>query len=112
MSLLVHLEGAISSSGSKKGQVEMGAAAGFLFCVMSRLVQIAFRFWFCGCSIGSFYAFLLLQRARIFGSASLTYASLAYVYVFGLPSRGEIATGERESESTDNDFFLSSWVFA
>lgn len=29
MSLLLHLEGAISSSGSKKGQVKMGAAAGF-----------------------------------------------------------------------------------
>lgn len=42
----------------------------------------------CGCSFGSVYAFLLLQRARIFGSAFM----LAYVYVFRLPSERLSAT--------------------
>lgn len=102
----LRLKGAISS-GSKKGQVKMSAAAGFYFLFKVQ-VGPALGWFCCGCSIGSFYAFLLLQRARIFGSASLTYARLlAYVYVFGLPSRErERAGGERAPISSCLRVFL------
>lgn len=49
----------------------------------------------CGCSIGSFYAFLLLQRARIFGLASQPHlccaanAGLCLCFWARAPLRGE-----------------------
>lgn len=54
----------------------------------------------CGCSIGSFYAFLLLQRARIFGLASLM---LMFMFSGSPPS---MTQRERERESAHRRFLL------
>lgn len=84
--LFSHLKGAISSDASEERSRR------------SRGGQVYISVKFCsGCSFGSIYAFLLLQRARIFGSAFM----LAYVYVFRLPS-------ERLSETVGESRRISS----
>lgn len=106
MSLLFTWRVQFLRSGSKKGQVKMGTAAGF--SSRSRM-----RFGFCSVDVVS-AAFMLsfCFNAHVFSAqpASLMLAWLAGLCLcFRAPLRGEIARGE--SESTD-DFFLSLWFFA
>lgn len=77
----------------KKGQVSRWRAVAVFVVLLFKV--LSWSYCSCGCSIGSFYAFLLLQRARIFGLASQPHlccaanAGLCLCFRARAPLRGE-----------------------